>query len=107
VIFHILTPPEWERAQQVREIAPESLAVEGFVHCSTAAQVDGVIERFYADAGELVVVEVDPELLDADLRWEPPAHPDGSADTDADAADRFPHVYGPIPLAAVVSERRT
>lgn len=106
LIFHIATDPEWSVARKGALIAPESLEREGFVHCSTAAQLDGVLARFYAGRDDVRVLAIDPGLLDAELRWEAPAHPDGSPNTDAEDHERFPHVYGPIPLAAVVSARR-
>jgi uncharacterized protein (DUF952 family) len=105
-IWHITTLPEWERALEVREIAPASLETDGFVHCSTAAQLDGVIARFYRDVPDLVVLEVDPARLTAELRWEAPAHPDGAPNTGGEETLLFPHVYGAIPTDAVFSERR-
>ena len=71
----------------------------GFIHCSYAHQVARVVELFYADeTAPLTLLGIDPErLADAgiELRAEPgdPVHPDG---------ERFPHVYGAIPVGAVV-----
>ena len=106
LIRHVLRPAEWAEAQAAGAIRPPSLAVEGFVHCSTAAQLPGVIGRFYADidADDLTIAAVDPAGLD--VRWEAPAHPDGSPNTTADADARFPHVYEAIPLGAVVTVQR-
>lgn len=111
VILHCFTPEEWEAAQATGLIAPPSLETEGFVHCSTQAQVDGVLDRFYSDVDDVVVGTVDLKRLEVlapsiEVRWEAPAHPDGSPNTTADAAARFPHVYGAIPLAAVTTTRR-
>lgn len=100
-ILHLMTADAWEHAQRSGSVAPPSLATEGFVHCSTRAQAPGVIARFYADASDLVAVVIDPARLGSTLRWEPPAHPDGSTD-DGESGEQFPHVYAPIPLDAVV-----
>ena len=62
-----------------------------------------VARSFYADvADELVVLSLDADLLGSEVRWEAPspAPPPGSTVTE------FPHVYGPIDLAAVVGVRR-
>lgn len=105
-IFHVATDPEWQGALGGHSITPASLASEGFVHCSTAAQLPDVLARFYPGRDDVWILEIDPAQLDAELRWEAPAHPDGSPNTDVEGHERFPHVYGPIPLAAVVGARR-
>ncbi len=54
---------------------------------------------FYTDVDEpLVLLEIDPDLLGVPLVVEVPV----GADSDSEA---FPHVYGPLPLAAVVDAR--
>ncbi|MEO5900644.1 MAG: DUF952 domain-containing protein, partial [Ilumatobacteraceae bacterium] len=72
------------------------LADVGFIHCSTAAQWPGVVERYYADAAELCLLHVDESLLASPLVWEPVGN----------AGELFPHVFGPIDLAAVVQVER-
>lgn len=109
-ILHCFTPEEWAAATDTGVIAPASLDTEGFVHCSTAAQIEGVLNRFYADVSDVVIGEIDLARLaylapDSEVRWEAPAHPDGTPNTDAEDDLRFPHVYGPIPVAAVTTTR--
>ena len=70
----------------------ESLAAEGFIHCSYEDQLDGVIERYYADRNELVILTIDTEKLSARLVAEP-----------STGGEIYPHIYGPLPLAAVLS----
>ena len=63
-----------------------------------------VANRFYADRDEeLVVWEIDEDALAAEVRWEAP---DPAPPPGAPAGVLFPHVYGPIELAAVVGVRR-
>lgn len=90
-ILHIATPSEWAAAQQTGRIAPPSLATEGFVHCSTRAQLAATLRRHFAGAGPLVLLALDPAAIAADLRWE-----------ESLPGERFPHVYAAIPIAAVV-----
>jgi uncharacterized protein (DUF952 family) len=91
-ILHIATPGEWAAAQRSGSVAPASLTGEGFVHCSTRAQLPATLERHFRGAGPLVVLVLDPDAIAADLRWD-----------ESYLGERFPHVYAPIPVAAVVA----
>lgn len=93
-LLHVVRPTEWDEMAGVEALFGADVDRDGFVHCCLAAQLDGVIERYYADAEELVVVEIDPERLGpAVVRFE-------------GATEAFPHVYGTVPRAAVVGSRR-
>ena len=97
-ILHIAVPSDWQQAQHDGEyrVSTRGLSLEqqGFIHCSYPNQLEGVANRFYSDLSELLLLHIDVELLDAELKVEPPA----------DGIDElFPHVYGPIPLEAVVA----
>lgn len=102
MIYHLTSPIEWTMAQQQGNYSAPSLDTEGFIHCSTKEQVLMVANNFYTHADKLVLLCIDEEKLDAELKWEAPAHPDGS-ETDADDTQQFPHVYGIINLDAVES----
>lgn len=80
--------------------APPSLAQEGFIHLSTRSQVCGVADRFYQNQGDLILLAIDPHHLHSEIRWEAPAHPDGSP-PEADAP-LFPHLYGSLNWDAVI-----
>lgn len=94
-ILHIATPDEWAAAQQAGEIAPASLQSEGFVHCSTRAQLAGTLARHFTGAGPLVGLVLDSGAIAAELRWD-----------ESRPGARFPHVYAPIPVTAVVAVER-
>ena len=64
---------------------------DGFIHFSTAAQVQETAAKHFAGARDLLLVFVDTARLGDRLRWEPSR---GGA--------LFPHLYGPLDLAAVV-----
>jgi glutathione S-transferase len=100
-LFHIARQREWEQAilegEYRRSTRDRSLDDEGFIHCSTREQVAPTAERFYADEVQpLVVLTIDADRLTAEVR-----HEDlyGSGEL-------FPHVYGPIPITAVVRVER-
>ena len=77
-----------------------SLASAGFIHCSTGAQVLPVARQFYQGQSGLVLLAIDPKRLTGVLKWEPAA--DGPLPAGIPGTDRFPHVYGPINLEAVI-----
>jgi uncharacterized protein (DUF952 family) len=89
-LFHLVPPQQWPSAGWYE---PASLATEGFVHLSFADQVAGSANRHYADAGELVAVELDPAALTGEIRIED-SYGRGTA---------FPHVYAPVPVSAAVA----
>ncbi|MEU6217083.1 DUF952 domain-containing protein [Streptomyces sp. NPDC047022] len=72
-----------------------TLQEEGFIHCSLRHQVPRVARWVYGEytgPGELVLLVIDPDRLTAPVRHEAP-EPGG---------EEFPHIYGPIPVSAVV-----
>jgi glutathione S-transferase len=96
-LFHVVLPEDWEAAQRLGTYpwSTRGLTLDdvGFVHLSYEHQVQGVIERFYADRPDAFAVVLDPASLGAEVRDEP-------AD---EGGELFPHLYGPLPLEAVVA----
>jgi uncharacterized protein (DUF952 family) len=90
VLYHLVTPSRWPVESGMAYVA-DSLATEGFIHCSFADQVEGSANRYYAQVAELLVLEIDPQRLTAPLKVEP-----------SRSGVLFPHVYGPIHPEAVV-----
>lgn len=97
-VFHLTTAAAWEAAQAPGELRPPSLASEGFVHCSTSAQLAGTISRHFAAARELLLLRLDLERLGHELVWE-----------EARPGEVYPHLYRGIAVddvAEVVPWRR-
>ncbi|WP_200827529.1 DUF952 domain-containing protein [Thermomonospora echinospora] len=98
-IFHIADRTAWDAARAAggpyeMSTRGRTLADEGFIHCSRSEeQTAGVLHRFYGDVApeDLVLLVIDPTGLD--VRYE-------TAD-----GDTFPHVYGSLPLTAVIDVR--
>ncbi len=93
-IFHIATASDWSSAQQsgayTTSTRGRTLAEEGFLHAARREQVAGVFDRYYADAGEpLVLLTIDTDRLDVPWR------------EDHVGADTFPHIYGALSPTAV------
>ncbi|MDX2244774.1 MAG: DUF952 domain-containing protein [Leptolyngbyaceae cyanobacterium bins.302] len=91
MIFHITTSKDWQQAQQAGEYRAASLETEGFIHCSNADQVAWVANNFYRAVPDLVLLQIDPSKLTAELRYD-----------EIETGDRFPHIYGALNLDAVV-----
>ena len=102
IVLHVADGATWAEAERSGQpYAPPSLDDEGFVHCSTEAQIAGTLERVFAgaDLAAHVVLVIDVRRLPptTPVRWE----------AGEDAPDeRFPHLHGPVPPAAVVEVRR-
>jgi len=100
-IYHVATATDWAAARASGSYTTSTYGVtleqEGFLHASRADQWEGVLDRFYSEVTEpLVLLEIDTDLLDVPLVEEPPAS--GMTET-------FPHIYGPLKPGAVVGVR--
>jgi uncharacterized protein (DUF952 family) len=71
--------------------APVDLA-DGFIHLSTARQLDETVARHFAGRDDLHIAAVDLAALGGAVKWEP-----------SRGGDLFPHVYAPLPLSAVIA----
>jgi uncharacterized protein (DUF952 family) len=92
VIYKICTEALWREARDAGVFAGAPVDVsDGFIHFSTAAQVAETAAKHFAGAADLVLLTVDADGLGAALKWEP-----------SRGGDLFPHLYGTLPLAAVL-----
>ena len=99
-ILHLASNDAWLAAAKKGEYRAESLSTEGFIHCSTESQIVDVANAFYHGQHGLVLLLLNPDKLTAELKWEPPAHPNPErAATIGD--ELFPHIYGPLNVEAV------
>jgi len=65
LILHITTGDEWASALGKGEYRAPSLDSEGFIHCALPTQVTHVADWFYRDVPDLVLLCIDPNLLDS------------------------------------------
>jgi uncharacterized protein (DUF952 family) len=89
-IYHVVLPEVWERFKDRPSYQPESLVAEGFIHCSYPAQLDAVLERYYSDAGRVIILKIDTDKLMAKLVKE-------SSTND----EIYPHIYGRLNHSAI------
>ena len=95
-LLHLAVAEEWERARAAgtyeRSTIDTSLEDEGFIHCSFPEQVQATADRYYRGRDDIVLLRIDADQLGVDVVVE-----------EARSGERFPHVYGPIPIEAVTS----
>jgi uncharacterized protein (DUF952 family) len=92
--FKILTADQWAQFQADRIFhgAPVDLA-DGYIHLSATDQLQGTLDKHFAGQSGLVIAEVDLAALGDTVKWEVSR---GGA--------LFPHIYGPLPMTAVIGE---
>lgn len=92
VLLHIAERKVWAVAVQTGAYRPGSLAQEGFIHCSLPDQVIAVANALYRGRQGLVLLVIDPAKVPAEIRYE----------DCYESGQEFPHIYGPLPVEAVV-----
>ena len=94
-LYHLALRDEWADAVRTgsyrRSTLGKSLEDEGFIHCSYASQVQLIADLVYRGRTDVVLLSIDADRLGVEVRVE---RAPGSAHA-------FPHIYGPLPVAAV------
>jgi uncharacterized protein (DUF952 family) len=91
VIYHITNRQDWTSQIANQEFVADGYSLEGFIHCCTAHQVPGVLERYFKRKSELVLLHIDESLLQSKLIYEKSTND-----------EEFPHVYGGVNKDAIV-----
>jgi uncharacterized protein (DUF952 family) len=90
-ILHLTPRDRWETAKNIGTYRSDSLATEGFIHCSTLAQVIGSANRFFKQQTDVVILIVDVDRVTAEIKYE-----------GVDSTNLFPHIYGELNIDAVI-----
>jgi uncharacterized protein (DUF952 family) len=91
-IYKICASALWREAESAGLFRGAAVdARDGFIHFSTAAQVRETAAKHFAGTADLLLIAVDSEALGDALRWEV-----------SRGGDLFPHLYGNLPLTAVL-----
>ncbi|MEO7530141.1 MAG: DUF952 domain-containing protein [Sediminibacterium sp.] len=91
-IYHVTNRKQWEEAQKIGHYDSDTLATEGFIHCSTEPQVAGVLERYYEGQTNLVKLKIEKSKVERPLVFE----------LASSINEVFPHIHGALNLNAVV-----
>jgi uncharacterized protein (DUF952 family) len=94
-IFHITEEKTWNASKNSPEYKGDSLADDGFIHCCTSGQIEGVLKKWFKGKENLILLKIDIDKLLSPIKYE---NLEGGVEL-------FPHIYGPINTAAVVSEK--
>ena len=91
IIYHLVPESHWETARTESEYRADSLATEGFIHCSKDhPQALAVANRLYGGRQDMLVLEVETERLASPLKHEP-----------SRSGEIYPHIHGPLNTGAV------
>ena len=95
-IYHIAYPADWEKAKAddayTVSTKGRTLAEQGFIHASDMVQVALVANALYREDDGLIVLVIDTDRLNAEVKYELVPGSDAP----------FPHIYGPVNPDAVV-----
>jgi uncharacterized protein (DUF952 family) len=91
VIYHICSAAYWEACDPELDYFPAAFPDEGFIHCSTATQLETSANKYYGTETALICLHINPDALTAPLKYE----------YAASRGEDFPHIYGGINRNAI------
>ena len=92
MIYHIVLPDFWKSQENNEFYFSETFPAEGFIHCSTEQQLEGVLQRYYSNASEVIKLTLEEDELTSPLRYE-----------EATNNELFPHIFGGINQEAIAA----
>lgn len=91
MILHICAKKVWIETQNQGEYRGDTLATEGFIHCSTPEQLIEVANFIFKGVQGLVLLIIDEKKVNCEIKYEDPGN-----------KKLYPHIYGPLNLDAVI-----
>ena len=93
IVYKVLSASELQQMQRdgVFNGSPADIA-DGYIHLSCASQVAATLDKHFSGVDGLVLAAVDLSRLGDTVRWEP-----------SRGGQLFPHIYGLLPVGAVIS----
>jgi uncharacterized protein (DUF952 family) len=91
MILHICTKEAWEYAVEIGSYKGDTLASQGFIHCSTPEQVVEVADYIFKGKSGLILLVIDDQKVIQEIKYE-----------DAGNGKLYPHIYGPLNTDAVI-----
>jgi uncharacterized protein (DUF952 family) len=93
IAYKILSAAELQQLQcdGVFLGSPVDIA-DGYIHLSGSSQLAATLDKHFSGATGLMLAAVDLSQLGDTVRWEP-----------AREGQLFPHIYGPLPIKALIS----
>ncbi len=93
IVYKVMSAAELQQMQRdgVFHGSPADIA-DGYIHLSCGSQVAATLDRHFSGVDGLMLAAVDLSVLGDNVRWEP-----------ARGGQLFPHIYGPLPVGAVIA----
>ncbi len=85
LIYKVLTREQWANAEAGAPVEAPVDAADGFVHFSTAGQLQETLDKWFRGQEGCVLAEFDADDFGGELKWEK-----------SRGGDLFPHVYGRV-----------
>ena len=92
--IHLVAAPVWEAQRGGETYLPEAYGTDGFIHCTIGdGRMLAVANMFYTgDSRAFIALSLEPSRVSSEVRFEDPNRV-------------FPHIYGPLQVAAVTGHR--
>jgi uncharacterized protein (DUF952 family) len=91
-IYKVLTGEQWARAEAGGPVEAPVDVADGYVHFSSAAQLQGTLDKWFSGQSGLVLAAFPVDDFGPELKWEK-----------ARGGELFPHVYGVVRAGQAVS----
>lgn len=95
MIYHVAIGKEWQKTNGSHYYSPAEFKTEGFIHACLISQLEGVMQRYFLEKADLILLEIDESKLEADLRYEV-----------STGNESFPHIYGEINKDSIISIKK-
>lgn len=92
MIYHIIQQDAWKTAVSQNSYAPPSIEAEGFIHCSTKAQILFPANQMFRGQTDLILLQIDPDKVTHSIIYE----------DCYETGHQFPHIYGALNIDAVI-----
>lgn len=86
MIYHITTKKVWNSQKNKKEYSHTSLKKEGFIHCALQHQLKRVLDKYYSNMKNVIILHIDEKRLRSKLVYEDLSK----------LNEKHPHIYGPI-----------
>ena len=89
MIYKVLTLNEWKIAKETGVIITNVDKNDGFVHLSTARQLNATLSMYFQDSSKVMLLEVSHNKVKKILKYEP-------TNSDSSRKGFFYHLYGEL-----------
>jgi uncharacterized protein (DUF952 family) len=91
-IYKVLTAEQYASAKAGGPVEAPIDVADGYVHFSTATQLQGTLSKWFKGQTDCVLLAFDADDFSAQLKWEK-----------ARDGDLFPHVYGQVSASQAIA----